>query len=82
MILFIKCIHIIYEFIENKQGTDDVSPTSIFLKVAKNNVILETPQKTSKKLLFETPDPFALKPESIQRQVYFYHQQQNFFTRV
>jgi hypothetical protein len=47
----------INEFIENNQGTDDVSPTSIFSKVADNNVILETPQKPPKKLLVETPDP-------------------------
>jgi hypothetical protein len=47
----------INKFIENNQGTDDVSPTSNFLKVAENNVILETPQKPLKKLLFETPDP-------------------------
>jgi hypothetical protein len=57
MILFLKCICIINEFIENHQGTDDVSPTSNFSQVAENDVILETPQKPPKKLLFETPDP-------------------------
>jgi hypothetical protein len=57
MISFIKCICVINEFIENNQGIDDVSPTSNFLKVPENNVILETPQKPPKKLLFETPDP-------------------------
>ncbi len=54
--LFIKCIQIVNEFIENKQGTDDVIPTSNHLKVAENIVILETPQKSPKKLLYETPD--------------------------
>jgi hypothetical protein len=48
MISFIKCICIINEFIESNQGTDDVSPTSNFSKVAENNVILETPQKPPK----------------------------------
>jgi hypothetical protein len=55
--LFIECIGIINEFIENNQGTDDVSPTSNFLKVAENNVIFETPQNPPQKILFETPDP-------------------------
>ncbi len=55
--MFIKCILIINEFIENNQGTDDVSPISNFSKVAENNVVLETPQKPPQKLLFETPDP-------------------------
>ncbi len=49
MILFIQCFHIINEFIANNQVIDDVSPTSIFLKIAENNVILETPQKSTKK---------------------------------
>jgi hypothetical protein len=57
MILFINCICITNEFIRNNQVEDDVSPTSNFLKVAGNNVILETPQKPTKKLLFETSDP-------------------------
>ncbi len=57
MISFIKCIQITNEFIENKQGTDDVSPTSNHLKVAEKSVILETPQKSPKKILFEPPDP-------------------------
>ncbi len=46
--LFIAWIHIINEFIENNQGTDDVSHTSNILKEAENNVILETPQKPKK----------------------------------
>jgi hypothetical protein len=57
MISFIQCIRIINEFVENKQGTDDVSPNSNHVKVAENNVMLETPQKSPKQLLFETPDP-------------------------
>jgi hypothetical protein len=46
----------INEFIENKQGTDDVSYTSNILKVTENNVILDIPQKQKHKLIFETPD--------------------------
>jgi hypothetical protein len=57
MILLIKCIRTMNEFIENNQGADDVGPDSIFLTVAENNVILETPQKPPRKLLFENPDP-------------------------
>jgi hypothetical protein len=52
-----KCIHIIHEFIANYQVGDDVSPTSNVSKYTDNNVILEIPQKPTKKLLFETPDP-------------------------
>jgi hypothetical protein len=51
MVLFIKCIRIINEFIKNIQGIDDGSPTSNFLKAAENNVIFgntpETPQKNT-----------------------------------
>ncbi len=57
MILFIKWIRIINEFVENNQGTDDVGHTFNILKVAEKNVVLETPQKPPKKLLFETSDP-------------------------
>jgi hypothetical protein len=57
LILFIQCIRIINEFIANYQVSDDVSPTSNFSKYTENNVILETPQKPTKKILFETPDP-------------------------
>ncbi len=52
-----KCICIINEFIANYQVSDDVSLTSNFSKYTENNVILETPQKPTKKLLLETPDP-------------------------
>jgi hypothetical protein len=49
LILFIKCIRIMNEFIANNQVSDNVSPTSNFSKYAENNVILETPQKPTKK---------------------------------
>ncbi len=57
MILFIALICIIKEFVENNQGTDDVGHTPNILKVAENNVILETTLKPIRTLLFETPDP-------------------------
>jgi hypothetical protein len=55
MLLFIQCIWIINEFVKNKQGIDDVSPTSNHVKAAENNVMLKAPQKSPKQLLFETP---------------------------
>jgi hypothetical protein len=58
MILCLTCVHLINESFESNQGVDDVSPTSNLLKLADNNVILDSPQKPPfKKLLFETPDP-------------------------
>jgi hypothetical protein len=57
MILFLLCVSLINEFFESNQGLDDVSPTSILLKLADNNVILDSPQKPQKKILFDTPDP-------------------------
>jgi hypothetical protein len=57
MILCFTCVCLINEFFESNQGLDDVSPTSNLLKLADNNVILDSPQKPPKKLLFETPDP-------------------------
>jgi hypothetical protein len=57
LISSIKCIRIINEFIANYQVSDDVSPDSNFSQYTENNVILETPQKPTKKILFETPDP-------------------------
>jgi hypothetical protein len=57
MTLHLLCFHLINEFFESNQGLDDVSPTSNLLKLAANNVILDSPQKPQKKILFETPDP-------------------------
>jgi hypothetical protein len=57
MIPCIACVHLINEFFEFNQGSDDVSLTSNLLNLADNNVILEAPQKPPKKILFETPDP-------------------------
>jgi hypothetical protein len=57
MILCLLCVRLINEFFESNQGLDDVSPTSNLLKLADNNVILDSPQKPQKNLLFETPDP-------------------------
>jgi hypothetical protein len=57
MILRLLCFHLINEFFESNQGLDDVSPTSNILKLADNNVILDSPQKPPQKILFETPDP-------------------------
>ena len=57
MIMCLLCVRLINEFFESNQGLDDVSPTSNLLKLADNNVILDSPQKPLKKLLFETPDP-------------------------
>jgi hypothetical protein len=57
MILCLTCVCLINEFFESNQGLDDVSPTSNLLKLADNNVILDSPQKPPPKLLFETPDP-------------------------
>jgi hypothetical protein len=57
VILCITCFCLIKEFLDSNQGLDDVSPTSNLLKLADNNVILDSPQKPPKKLLFETPDP-------------------------
>ena len=51
------CVCLINEFFESNQGLDDVSPTSNLLKLADNNVILDSPQKPPQKFLFETPDP-------------------------
>jgi hypothetical protein len=56
MILCLTCVCLINEFIESNQGLDDVSPTSNLLKLADNNVILDSPQKPPPKILFETPD--------------------------
>jgi hypothetical protein len=57
MILCILCVHLINEFFESNQGLDNISPTSNLLTLADNNVILNSPQKPQKKILFETPDP-------------------------
>jgi hypothetical protein len=57
MILCLLCVCLINELFESNQGLDDVSPTSNLLKLADNNVILDSPQKPPKKILFETPDP-------------------------
>jgi hypothetical protein len=56
MILCLTCVRLIF-FFESNQGLDNVSPTSNLLKLADNNVILDSPQKPPKKLLFETPAP-------------------------
>jgi hypothetical protein len=57
MVSCLLCVRLINEFFESNQGLDDVSLTSNLLKLADNNVILDSPQKPQKKLLFETPDP-------------------------
>jgi hypothetical protein len=57
MISCLLCVRLINEFFESNQGLDDVSPTSNLLKLADNNVILDSPQKPLKKILSETPDP-------------------------
>ena len=57
MILCLTCVRLINEFFESNQGLDDVSPTSNLLKLADNNGFLDSPQKSLKKILFETPDP-------------------------
>jgi hypothetical protein len=48
MILCLTCVHLINEFFESNPGLDDVSPTSNLLKLADNNVILDSPQKPPK----------------------------------
>jgi hypothetical protein len=57
MISCLLCVCLKNEFLESNQGLDDVSPTSNLLKLADDNVILDSPQKPQKKILFETPDP-------------------------
>jgi hypothetical protein len=57
MISCLTCVCLINEFFESNQGLDGVSPTSNLLKLADNNVILDSSQKPLKKILFETPDP-------------------------
>ena len=56
MISYLLCVCLINEFFESNMGLDDVSPTSNLLKLEDDNVILDSPQKPQKKLLFETPD--------------------------
>jgi hypothetical protein len=57
MILCLLYVRLINEFFESNQVLDNVSHTSNLLKLADNNVILDSPQKPQKKILFETPDP-------------------------
>ncbi len=45
MILCLTCVCLINEIFESNQGLDDVSLTSNLLKLADNNVILDSPQK-------------------------------------
>jgi hypothetical protein len=51
--LFIS-IHLLHEFVENIQETNDVSSHSKSLNVADKNVVLETPQKDPKKICLKT----------------------------
>jgi hypothetical protein len=57
MISCLTCVLLINESLESNRGLDDVSPTSNLLKLADNNGFLDSPQKSLKKILFETPDP-------------------------
>jgi hypothetical protein len=57
MNLFLTCIHLIIEFIESNQGTDDVSSPSKSLKVADKSVMLKTPKHPPQKILFESRHP-------------------------
>jgi hypothetical protein len=53
---YMKRLHLIHEFIQNKQGTADDGPNSKEFMVTENNVIFDTPQKPTKLFQFETPD--------------------------
>jgi hypothetical protein len=64
MILCLTCVCLIHEFFESNQGLHDVRPTSNQNKLADNNLILDSPQKPPKKILFETPDSL---PQNVSR---------------
>ncbi len=81
MISLFICIHFIHEFAENIQETNDVSSQSKSLNVADKYVVLETPQKDKKNCL-KTLILCSKARVDLKTQVYFYHQQQENFTRV
>jgi hypothetical protein len=54
MISLFICIHVIHEFVENIQETNDVSSQSKSLNIADKHVVLETPQKDPQKNCLKT----------------------------
>jgi hypothetical protein len=66
MISFFISIHFILDFAENVQETNDGSSKSNSLNVTDTNVMLETPQKDTKKNVLKITS-FAGKPELINR---------------
>jgi hypothetical protein len=57
MISFFISIHFILDFAENIQETNDGSSKSNSLNVTDTNVVLETPQKDTKKPTFQKSHP-------------------------
>ncbi len=53
MISFVISVHFILDFAENIQETNDFSSESNSLNVTDTNVVLETPQKNTKKQRFK-----------------------------